>query len=71
MLKTKKGLSDAEVEAMVGRVEKLAEAQGLKPSVVLDNQVGSTALAQALAAWALEQARGRRGARGAGPDAGK
>lgn len=59
MLRQKKGLSDAQVDAITARVEKLAEAQGLQPYVVRDNQVGNTALAHELAAWATELGRGK------------
>jgi predicted DsbA family dithiol-disulfide isomerase len=54
MLKTRKGLSDAQIDAIVGRVEGLAEAEGLHPYVVGDNRVGNTSLAHELAAWASE-----------------
>lgn len=58
MLKVKKGLSDAQVDAAVRHVEELARAEGLSPYIVADNRVGNTSLAHELAAWATEQGRG-------------
>src|SRR5690606_26706650 len=53
-LKARKGISDAQFDAMAGRVEGLAEADGLHPYIVGDNRVGNTSLAHELAAWASE-----------------
>ena len=57
MLKTKKGMSEAQVEAIIGRVEQIAAEDGLSPYIVADNRVGNTSLAHELAAWAAEQGR--------------
>jgi predicted DsbA family dithiol-disulfide isomerase len=54
----KKGLADAQIDAVTARVAQLAEAEGLSPYRVLDNRVGNTSLAHELAAWATEQGRG-------------
>jgi len=54
----KKGLADAQIDAVTARVAQLAEAEGLAPYRVLDNRVGNTSLAHELAAWASEQGRG-------------
>lgn len=59
MLQKKLQLSEAQVLATTQRIEKLAEAQGIKPYVVLENQVGNTSLAHELAAWATEIGRGK------------
>jgi len=54
----RKGLPEAQIEAMVGRIEAMAAAQGLSPYVVLDNRVGNTSRAHELAAWARESGKG-------------
>lgn len=59
MLRAKKGMSDEQMDAIGGHIQKLAEADGLRPYVVLDNQVGNTSLAHELAAWATSEGRGR------------
>ncbi|MBX3575157.1 MAG: DsbA family protein [Mesorhizobium sp.] len=46
----RKGLPESQIEGMVGRIETMAEAQGLSPYVVLDNRVGNTSRAHELAA---------------------
>ena len=53
----KKGLDDGQIDAMTQRVEGLADAEGLRPYHVLDNRVGSTALAHELLAYAAEQGK--------------
>src|ERR1700735_5920143 len=53
----KKGLDDGQIDAMTQRVEGLADAEGLRPYHVLDNQVGSTALAHELLAYAADQGK--------------
>jgi hypothetical protein len=53
----KKGLEDGQIDAMTQRVEGLAEAEGLRPYHVLDNRVGSTALAHELLAYAADQGK--------------
>jgi predicted DsbA family dithiol-disulfide isomerase len=53
----KKGLEDAQIEAMTQRVEGLAQAEGLRPYHVLDNRVGSTALTHELLAYAADQGK--------------
>jgi len=58
MLKTRKRLSDAQVDGLVKNVERVAAADGLAPYVVGDNHTGNTSLAHELAAWATEQGRG-------------
>lgn len=58
MLRTKKGMTDAQIDDGVRRIERLAEAEGLVPYVVRENRVGHTGLAHQLAAWATEQGRG-------------
>ncbi len=55
----KKGMSDAQIDAVTARVETMAKAAGLDPYVVRDNRVGNTSLAHELAAWATEQGRGK------------
>ncbi len=57
MLQTKKGMSAAQVDSVIGRVQQIAADDGLSPYIVADNQVGNTALAHELAAWAAEQGR--------------
>jgi predicted DsbA family dithiol-disulfide isomerase len=54
MLQTK-GLDDGQIDAMTRRVEGLADSEGLRPYRVLDNRVGSTALAHELLAYAADQ----------------
>jgi predicted DsbA family dithiol-disulfide isomerase len=54
MLRTRKGLSDAQIDAVADRVEALAAADGLRPYIVRENLVGNTSLAHELAAWATE-----------------
>jgi predicted DsbA family dithiol-disulfide isomerase len=53
----KKGLDDGQIDAMTQRVEGLADAEGLRPYHVLDNRVGSTALAHELLAYAADQGK--------------
>ena len=53
----KKGLDDGQIDAMTRRVEGLAHSEGLHPYHVLDNQVGSTALAHQLLAYAADQGK--------------
>jgi predicted DsbA family dithiol-disulfide isomerase len=53
----KKGLEDGQIDAMTQRVEGLADAEGLRPYHVLDNRVGSTALAHELLAYAADQGK--------------
>lgn len=57
MLQTKKGMSAAQVDSIIGRVEQIAKDDGLSPYIVADNRVGNTSLAHELAAWAAEQGR--------------
>jgi predicted DsbA family dithiol-disulfide isomerase len=52
-----KGLDDGQIDAMTQRVEGLADAEGLRPYHVLDNRVGSTALAHELLAYAADQGK--------------
>jgi predicted DsbA family dithiol-disulfide isomerase len=59
MLAKKYGASEAQIESMTGRVERLAKADGLQPYRVGDNRVGNTALAHQFAAWASAQGKGR------------
>lgn len=59
MLAKKYGASEAQIESMTGRVERLAKADGLQPYRVGDNRVGNTALAHQFAAWAGTQGKGR------------
>jgi predicted DsbA family dithiol-disulfide isomerase len=53
----KKGLDDGQIDAMTRRVEGLADSESLHPYHVLDNQVGSTALAHELLAYAADQGK--------------
>ena len=53
----RKGLDDAQIDAMTRRVEGLANSEGLRPYHVLDNQVGSTGLAHELLAYAADQGK--------------
>ncbi|GII66123.1 protein disulfide-isomerase [Sphaerisporangium krabiense] len=55
MLTAKYGMDPAQVAAMNARVEELAHAEGLKPYIVADNVVGSTALAHEFLAHATAQ----------------
>jgi predicted DsbA family dithiol-disulfide isomerase len=55
MLKKKYGLTDAQVEAQHRRIEAEANAEGLVPYVLTDNQVGNTALVHELLAFASDQ----------------
>jgi predicted DsbA family dithiol-disulfide isomerase len=55
MLKKKYGLTDAQVEAQHARIEAEANAEGLVPYVLTDNQVGNTALVHELLAYASDQ----------------
>lgn len=57
MLKRRKGFSDAQIEG-VRQIEAMAEAEGLRPYICLDNQTGNTLWAHQLAAWADEQGVG-------------
>ncbi len=59
MLSQKLKLSDTQIAATTQRIEKLAEAQGIVPYIVLENQVGNTSLAHELAAWATELGKGK------------
>lgn len=54
----KKGLPEAQIEAVTARVAGLAQAEGLQPYHVLENRVGNTSLAHELAAWATERGHG-------------
>jgi predicted DsbA family dithiol-disulfide isomerase len=58
-LRKKYGASEKQLEAMQGRVEQLAKADGLWPYHVGDNDVANTRLAHAFAAWAREQGKSR------------
>ncbi len=58
MLKRKKGMADAQIEQVTGRIEQMARDEGLQPYVVLENRVGNTSLAHELAAFATERGRG-------------
>jgi predicted DsbA family dithiol-disulfide isomerase len=55
MLKRKYGLTDAQIEAQHRRIEAEANAEGLVPYVLTDNQVGNTALVHELLAFASDQ----------------
>src|ERR1700754_5022029 len=57
MLKRKYGLDDAQIEAQHGRIEAEANAEGLVPYVLTDNQVGNTALVHELLAFASDQGK--------------
>ena len=56
----KKGLDDGQIDAMTRRVEGLADSEGLRPYHVLDNRVGSTALAHELLAYAADHGQQAR-----------
>lgn len=58
MLARKTGRTGAQLAAMTRQVEELARADGLAPYIVGDNQVGNTARAHQLAAWATDQGKG-------------
>jgi predicted DsbA family dithiol-disulfide isomerase len=55
MLRRKYGLSDEQIEAQHGRIEAEANAEGIVPYVLTDNQVGNTALVHELLAFASDQ----------------
>jgi predicted DsbA family dithiol-disulfide isomerase len=57
MLRQRYGMSDAQLEASHARLEAEAAAEGLVPYVLTDNNVGSTALAHELLAYATDQGR--------------
>jgi predicted DsbA family dithiol-disulfide isomerase len=57
MLKRKYGLDDEQIEAQHRRIEAEANAEGLVPYVLTDNQVGNTALVHELLAYAKDQGR--------------
>ncbi len=59
MLRNKLRMSDAQVIASTRRIEQLAQAQGLSPYIVAENQVANTSLAHELAAWAGELGQGK------------
>jgi predicted DsbA family dithiol-disulfide isomerase len=59
MLRKKYGASPQQLDAMTGRVEAMARADGLEPYHVGDNLVANTRLAHAFALWAREQGKGR------------
>lgn len=58
VLRSRKGVTDAQARQLTGQVEALAEREGVRPYRVLDNRVGNTLLAHTLAAWATELGRG-------------
>jgi predicted DsbA family dithiol-disulfide isomerase len=51
------GMGDAQAEAVTGRLEEMAERDGLTPYVVLDNRIGNTALAHELLAHATAEGK--------------
>jgi len=55
MLRQRYGMSDAQLEASHARLEAEAAAEGLVPYVLTENNVGSTALAHELLAYATDQ----------------
>ncbi|MGW1887964.1 DsbA family oxidoreductase [Streptomyces sp. NPDC001970] len=57
MLKQKYGLDDAQAEASTSRVEVLAEREGLRPYIVLDNKKANTQLAHEFLAHATAQGK--------------
>ncbi|MGH8310637.1 MAG: DsbA family oxidoreductase, partial [Steroidobacteraceae bacterium] len=59
LLERKTGMSDAQIESSVNRVERMAEAEGLRPYIVLENRAGNTSLAHELATWATELGHGK------------
>jgi predicted DsbA family dithiol-disulfide isomerase len=59
MLRKKYGASTGQLEAMTGRVEAIAKADGLEPYHVGDNLVANTRLAHSFALWAREQGKSR------------
>jgi len=58
VLRSRKGLTEGQAREVTGQLERLAVSEGLTPYRVLDNQVGSSALAHELAAWATDIGRG-------------
>lgn len=58
MLIEQKGLSEEQFLAITSRVETMAKQAALSPYIVKDNQVGNTAWAHELAAWATELGQG-------------
>ncbi|MFI9611024.1 DsbA family protein [Streptomyces sp. NPDC052023] len=57
LLKQKYGMNGAQAEAATHRVEVLAEGEGLKPYIVLDNTVANTQLAHEFLAHATTQGK--------------
>ncbi|MFD7405252.1 DsbA family protein [Streptomyces sp. NPDC059866] len=57
MLKQKYGMDDAQAEAATRRVEVLAEREGLRPYIVLDNKKANTHLAHEFMAHATTQGK--------------
>ncbi|GAA3805610.1 DsbA family oxidoreductase [Streptomyces chiangmaiensis] len=57
MLKQKYGMDDAQAEAATRRVEVLAEREGLRPYIVLDNKKANTQLAHEFLAHATAQGK--------------
>jgi predicted DsbA family dithiol-disulfide isomerase len=55
MLRKKYGLNDEQIEAQHRRIEAEANAEGIVPYVLTDNQVGNTALVHELLAFAADQ----------------
>lgn len=58
VLRQKYRVNDAQMDEMCGRIERLAEQEGLAPYQVGRNDSGNTALAHALAKWASERGKG-------------
>jgi predicted DsbA family dithiol-disulfide isomerase len=58
VLRQKYRVDDAQMDAMCGRIEQLAAAEGLAPYHVGKNAIGNTGLAHALAKWATDQGKG-------------
>ncbi|MFJ4467715.1 DsbA family oxidoreductase [Streptomyces sp. NPDC089424] len=59
LLKQKYGMDDAQAEAATRRVEALAEREGLRPYVVLDNKKANTQLAHEFLAHATTRGKHR------------
>jgi predicted DsbA family dithiol-disulfide isomerase len=57
MLKRKYGITDEQIEAQHRRIEAEANAEGIVPYVLTDNQIGNTALVHELLAYASDEGK--------------